>query len=425
MQIKDKLLKNKNILVAVTGSIAIYKSLELIRLYKKAGANVRVIMTDSAKRFISTLTFETISQNKILDENSEDWSTNTINNHIAIGKWADIFIIAPATANTINKLSNGIANNLLLQTALAYPRVKLLCPAANTNMIQNPLTQASIKMLKLCNFKIINSITKELACQDVGDGAMAKIDDIFHTTCKELLKDKYWNDRKVVLNGGGTIEKIDSVRFISNFSSGKMANSLATALYYKGADVCFVSSKILDIPSEIHTIKVQSANEMFEYVKDSIRVACKGKMSEATLMDNSQQKLIQKKPYFFGVSAVSDFTPTFPQDGKIKKKDIGSSWDLKLKENIDILDLIDKSSIYAIGFKAEMDKNSAKENATSMLKNKNLDGVCLNILDNENTFGSDTNKIEFLNLKDSVEFEGTKLAISLALLDNLKENFGE
>ena len=420
-----KLLENKNILVAVTGSIAIYKSLELIRLYIKAGANVKVIMTNGAKKFITPLTFETISQNKILDEESEDWSTNTINNHIAIGKWADIFVIAPATANTINKLSNGIADNLLLQTALAYPRVKLLSPAANTNMMINPLTQASLKMLKLCNFKIINTQTKELACKDIGDGAMADVEDIFNATAKELLQDKYWIDRKVVLNGGGTIEKIDDVRFISNFSSGKMAANLATALYYKGADVCLVTTKDIATPNGIHTIKVQSSNEMLQYCNDSIKVALKGKMSSATLMDNSQMQLIQKKPYFFAVAAVSDYIPTFPQIGKIKKADIGDTWDLKLKKNIDIVDTLDKDRIYTIGFKAEMNKSLAKDNATNMLQNKNLDGVCLNIIDQSNNFGSDTNSINFITSNDDANFDGSKLEVSMQLLDKLKVSFSE
>ena len=420
------ILENKNILVAVSGGIAIYKSLELIRLYKKAGANVRVIMTSSAQKFITPLTFETLSQNKVLDESSEDWSCETVNNHIAIGKWANLFVIAPATANTINKLANGIADNLLLQTALAYQEVKLICPTANTNMLQNPLTQASLKMLKLCNFKIINSVTKELACQDIGDGAMAEVTDIFHTTCQELLKDDYWVDRKVVVNGGGTIEKIDDVRYISNFSSGKMAVNLATALYYKGADVCLVTTSDIQTPNTIHTIKIQSTNEMFTYVKDSIRVALKGKMSSATLMDSSNQQLIQKKPYFFGVSAVSDYVPSFPQNGKMKKADIGDTWDLKLKKNIDILDTLDKSGIYTIGFKAEMDKDNAKTNATNMLKNKKLDGVCLNIIDEENSFGSDTNSINLITNSNTTEdLSGTKLEVSLALLDNLKANFSE
>jgi len=420
------LLENKNILVAVTGSIAVYKSLELIRLYIKAGANVKVIMTDGAKKFINPLTFETISQNKVLDESSEDWSCDTVNNHIAIGKWANIFVLAPATANTINKLSNGIADNLLLQTALAYPRVKLLCPAANTNMMHNPLTKASLKMLKLCNFKVINPVTKELACQDIGDGAMAEVKDIFHQTVQELSKDKFWVDRKVVLNGGGTIEKIDDVRFISNFSSGKMAANLATALYYKGADVCLVTTSDIEVPNQIHTIKVQSTNEMLEFANDSLKVAKKGKMSSATLMDNSAMQLIQKKPFFFAVAAVSDYLPKYPQTGKIKKDDIGENWNLELKQNIDILENIDRNGIYTIGFKAEMDKDNGLENATNMLKNKSLDGVCLNILDSKNQFGSDTNSIDFITPQNTIRLEpASKLEISLMLLDSLRDQFSE
>ena len=421
-----QLLKNKNILVAVTGSIAVYKSLELIRLYIKAGANVKVIMTEASRKFINPLTFETVSQNKVLDESSEDWSCDTVNNHIAIGKWANIFVIAPATANTINKLSNGIADNLLLQTALAYPRVKLLCPAANTNMMHNPLTKASLKMLKLCNFKVINSVTKELACQDVGDGAMAEVEDIFHQTAQELLKDNYWLDRKVVLNGGGTIEKIDDVRYLSNFSSGKMATSLATALYYKGADVCLVTTSDIEVPNQIHTIKVQSTQEMLEFVNDSLKVAKKGKMSSATLMDNSTMELIQKKPYFFGVAAVSDYLPKYPQDGKVKKEDIGDSWNLELKKNIDLLENIDKNGIYSIGFKAEMDKENALQNGKNMLLNKNVDGVCLNILDETNQFGSDTNSIDIITKNNIIKLAtASKLEVSITLLESLKGEFSE
>jgi len=421
------LLENKNILVAVTGSIAVYKTLELIRLYKKAGANVKVIMTSSSKKFISPLTFETISQNTILDDTNEDWSTDTINNHIAIGKWANLFVLAPATANTINKLSNGIADNILLQVALAYPGIKLLCPAANTNMMHNPLTKASLKMLKLCNFKMIDTTTKELACKDIGDGAMADVENIFHTSCQELLQDKYWKDRKVVLNGGGTIEKIDDIRYLSNFSSGKMANSLATALYYKGADVCLVTTKHTDnIPSEIHTIKVQSATEMLDFVNDAISIAKKGKLSSATLMDNSNIELIRKTPFFFGVAAVSDYTPKFPQNGKIKKDDIGDNWELSLKKNTDILSSIKKDEIITIGFKAEMDKSKAKENAQNMLVSKNIDAVCLNILDDKNNFGSDKNSIELFtqnSTKTNSWNNLDKLTLSLNILNQLAQEF--
>ena len=419
------LLKNKKILVAVTGSIAIYKTLELIRLYIKAGAIVKVIMTDSAKKFINPITFEAISQNRVLDENSENWDKNQDYNHIDIGKWSDIFVIAPASANTINKLANGIADNLLLQTALAYPRMKLLCPAANTNMIKNPLTQASLKMLKLCNFEIVSTVTKELVCKDVGDGAMAEPADIFDATCRELLKEEYWVNRRVVLSGGGTLEKIDDVRYISNFSSGKMATSLATALYYKGAEVCLVSTRGYEnLPKGIHLIKVDGSLEMYEYLVDSLRVAKKGVLTKPTLMDNSTPTLILKKPYLFMVAAVSDYLPTYPQNGKLKKELIGTQWSLELKQNMDILKSLDKDGIYSVGFKAEMDETTALNSATSMMEKKNLDAVCLNILNENNSFGSDTNEIELILKNSSFEFKGTKLDISLDILEKLEKEFG-
>ena len=418
------LLKNKKILVGVTGSIAIYKTLELIRLYVKAGAQVRVIMTDGAKKFINPITFEAISQNRVLDESSENWDKTQDYNHIDIGKWSDIFVIAPASANTINALSNGLGNNLLLQTALAYPRIKLISPAANTNMLKNPITQASLKMLKLCNYEIISSQTKELVCKDVGDGAMAEPIDIFDATCKELLKDEYWINRRVVLSGGGTVEKIDDVRYLSNFSSGKMASSLAKALYYKGADVCLVSTRGYEnLPKDIHLIKVQSSNEMYEYLVDSLRVAKKGILTKPTLMDSSTPTLILKQPFLFMVAAVSDYVPTFPQEGKLKKELIGTLWNLELKQNMDILKSLDKEGIITIGFKAEMDETTALNSATRMLENKNLDGVCLNILNEENSFGSVNNNIELILKNNSYEFKGAKLDISLEILEKLQNEF--
>jgi phosphopantothenoylcysteine decarboxylase / phosphopantothenate---cysteine ligase len=418
------LLKNKKILVGVCGSIAIYKTLELIRLYIKAGAQVRVIMTDGAKKFINPITFEAISQNKVLDENSENWDKTQDYNHIDIGKWSDIFVIAPASANTINALANGLGTNLLLQTALAYPRMKLIAPAANTNMLKNPITQASLKMLKLCNYELISSQTKELVCKDVGDGAMAEPNDIFDATCKELLKDEYWINRRVVLSGGGTVEKIDDVRYLSNFSSGKMASSLAKALYYKGADVCLVSTRGYEnLPKDIHLIKVQSSNEMYEYLVDSLRVAKKGVLTKPTLMDSSTPTLILKKPFLFMVAAVSDYVPAFPQDGKLKKELIGTHWNLELKQNMDILKSLDKEGIISIGFKAEMDETTALNSATRMLENKNLDGVCLNILNEENSFGSDNNNIELILKNSSFEFKGSKLDVSLNILEKLQDEF--
>ena len=405
------LLKNKKILVGVTGSIAIYKALDLIRLYVKAGAIVRVIMTERAKKLIHPLTFDAISQNRALDESSENWDKSQDYNHIDIGKWSDIFVIAPTSANTINKLACGLADNLLLQTALAYTKTKLIAPAANTNMINNPITKQSLDKLKHFEYKVVSSQIKELVCKDVGDGAMAEPTDIFDATCKELLKDEYWINRKVVLSGGGTIEKIDDVRYISNFSSGKMASNLAKALYYKGADVCLVSSRGYDnLPKDIHLIKVQSSFEMYESLVSSLEIA---------------KKESQKQSFLFMVAAVSDYLPTFTQEGKLKKDLIGINWNLELKQNIDILNSLDKSEIISIGFKAEMDELIAQNSAISMLEKKNLDAVCLNILNEENSFGSENNSIELIlrNKHKSSTFKGSKLDISLEILEKLQDEF--
>lgn len=407
------LLKNKNILLAVTGSIAVYKSLELIRLYIKAGASVKVIMTNSASKFITQLTFETISQNEVLHDQNEDWSLKSHNNHIAIGKWADVFVIAPASANTINKLASGIADNIMLQTVLAYQNTKLLCPAANTNMMNNFITQQSLKTLELCNFKLINTQTKELACKDIGDGAMAEPIDIFNSTCQELLSDDYWLNRKVILNGGGSIEKIDDVRFISNFSTGKMAIAMAKALYFKGANLVFVKTSSCEDSNllNISEYKTNTSKEMLDII--------------STQIQNIKQESI-KKPYFFALAAISDYTPTNIQDGKLKKDNIGDTWNLELKKNIDILNEINKDGIYTIGFKAEMDKLNAFKYASNMLVNKNLSAVCLNILSEKNTFGSLTNELEVITKSSNTKLPSKdKLSLSLELLDTLKVQFDE
>ncbi|MCT7472495.1 bifunctional phosphopantothenoylcysteine decarboxylase/phosphopantothenate--cysteine ligase CoaBC [Aliarcobacter cryaerophilus] len=400
------ILKDKNILLAVTGSIAIYKSLELIRLFIKAGANVKVILSDGAKKFINPITFEAISQNKVLDESSESWDKSQNYNHIDITKWADILLIAPATANTINKISCGIADNLLLQTVLACKKKIIIAPAANTNMIENPITTKSVNNLKNLGFEVLQTQTKELACKDVGNGAMLEPIDIFHKTCKELLKTLYWKNRRVVLSGGGTLEKIDDVRYISNFSSGKMASSLATALYYLGADVTLVSSRGFEnIPYEIDLRVSHSSQQMFENLKVAL------------------DKKLDKKSFLFMVAAVSDYIPKEKFDGKLKKEKLGETWSLELSKNIDILANLDKKDIFSIGFKAEMDKKEAKSNAQNMLKNKNLDAVCLNILDEVNSFGSDTNKIELILKDKGFDFSGNKLNISLEILNRFEKEF--
>jgi len=418
MNIPIDLLKNKKILLGVTGSIAIYKSLELTRLFIKAGAEVKVVMSESAKKFITPLTFETLTSNKVLDNTNESWIDS--NNHIKATIWADIFIIAPATANTIAKLANAIADNILLQSALAFPHKKILCPSANTNMLQNPITKGNLKMLAIANYEIVDTQVKELACKTVGDGAMAEPIDIFFATARVLLKEEFWEDRMVIVTGGGTVEKIDEVRYISNFSSGKMASSLAVALYCKGADVNLIATRFdTPIPKNMHTIDVESSAEMLEYLNDSIRIAKKGKLSRPSLSNDDTIRLIQKKPYLFMASAISDYLPKFVQNGKLKKDILGDEWELALKKNIDILSNIDKTDIVTIGFKAEMDKKTAFLNASNMLKNKNLDGVCLNILENSSSFGTDLNSIEFITKEKHISLPTKdKLSLSFDILNS-------
>jgi len=414
------LLKDKKILLGVTGSIAVYKSLELVRLFVKAGAEVKVVMSDASKKFVTPLSFETLCSNQILDEENESWYAD--HNHIKTTEWADIFVIAPATANTIAKLANAIADNMLLQCALAFADKKIIAPSANTNMMENPITKANLKMLAIANYEVVDTQTKELACKNTGKGAMAEPMDIFWTTAKALLKDEFYKDRRVIVTGGGTIEKIDDVRYISNFSSGKMASSIATALYCRGADVNLISTKFeANLPKDMHKIDVQSSNEMMEYLVDSIRVAKKGKLSKASLMNDEQIHLIQKKPYLFMTAAISDYIPEFAQNGKIKKDIIGEKWNLSLKQNIDILDTIDKNDIVTIGFKAEMDKANALKSASNMLDAKNLDAVCLNILKDSSSFGSQTNKVEFIT-KEKVESipENDKFSVAFNILQYAK-----
>ncbi len=421
MIIPSDLLKNKKILLGVTGSIAVYKSLELVRHFIKAGAEVKVVMSEAAKKFITPLTFETLTSNQVLDDTNESWVND--HNHIKAGEWADIFLITPATANTIAKLANAIADNMLLQCALAYPNVKLLAPSANTNMLKNPMTQANLKMLAIANYTILDTQTKELACKITGDGAMAEPIDIFWATCRELLKDEFWIDRRVIVTGGGTIEKIDDVRYLSNYSSGKMASSLATALYCRGADVNLIATRFEDnLPKDMHTIDVEDSSEMLEYLTDSIRIAKKGKLSKPTLMRDENIHLIEKKPYLFMAAAVSDYVPAFSQEGKLKKDILGEKWDLSLKQNIDILSSIDKDGLTTVGFKAEMDESNAAQNATNMLENKSLDAVCLNVLKNSSSFGSDTNTVEFINAKEKISIPGSdKLSVAFEIVKNSKD----
>jgi phosphopantothenoylcysteine decarboxylase/phosphopantothenate--cysteine ligase len=377
-----------NVLIGITGSIAIYKTCELIRLFIKNGDSVRAVMTQAAAKFISPLTFETLTRQKVLIEQNEDWSGEL--NHIDYAKWADIYIIAPATANTVNKAANGIADNLLLQTYLACPAPVLFAPSANTNMYQHKTTQESFKKLN-----IIEAGSGLLACGDTGTGKMAEPDEIFLRALKEISKNDFWENKKVTVTAGGSIEKIDDVRFISNFSSGKMGEALAKAFYIKGADVTLISSKEHTLTKEINLIKVQSAE------------------------DYHREILHSDPEYLIMAAAISDFKPEYTP-GKLKKEQIGDKMILEMTKNIDILKSLKEKTFKKIGFKAERDEKNAVNYAKKTLTDKNLDAICLNLL-TKNDFGSDENEIIFITETETKVFkQDTKENIALKLTDAIK-----
>lgn len=377
-----------NILIGVTGSIAIYKTCELIRLFVKNGDNVRVVMTPSAEKFITPLIFETLTRNKVLTSKTESWSSEL--NHIDFAKWADIFIIAPASANTLNKAANGIADNLLLQIYLATKAPVLFAPSANTNMYLHPTTQKSIKTLNC-----IEANSGDLACGDKGIGKMAEPNEIFLRALREINKEVFWKNKKVIITAGGSIEKIDDVRFISNFSSGKMGEALAKAFYIKGAEVTLISSKEHNLTKEIKQIKVISAKDYFD----------------AILKENPD--------FLIMAAAIADYKPKYTP-GKLKKEQIGDKLTLELQKNIDILKNLKEKNFKKVGFKAERDEKNALNYAQKTLIDKNLDAICLNLL-TKNDFGSDENEIIFITKdKKRVFPQQKKEEIAFKVVDELK-----
>lgn len=413
-------LNGKSVLLGVTGSISAYKACELARLFIKAGASVHIVMTPSAERFVSALTFEALTRNAVLTESSESWSSEL--NHIDIGKKCDVFVIAPATANTLNKLSKGIADNILTQTALAFKGEMIVAPAANTQMLANHYTTGSLKMLGVNDYIIVNPQDKLLACGDTGNGGLAEPSEIFFETAKALLKDPFWEDRRIVVTGGGTREKIDEVRYISNFSSGKMAKAICLSLYLKGADVCYITTMDNEgLPSSLYTIDADDAEEILDYTRDAIRVSKKGKMSKPS-MNASDRHLIQKVPYLFMVAAIADFTPKYPQEGKLKKSMLGEAWNIELKQTTDILSSLDKTDIKTVAFKAEMDTAEGLNNAVNLLSSKGVDAVCYNLLKDATSFGGDENEITFITKEEQVALgRADKLTLADKILDEAKK----
>ena len=369
------MLKNKKILLAVCGSIAFYKAFEILSLLKKQGADVYVALSDGALEFCSVSGFEALSEHKILSSQTQNWQDGV--NHIAYSKM-DLVLIAPASVNTINKLTAGICDNVFMQTLIAASHVPLVvAPAANNNMIEHFATQNSLEILKKNGALVVEPVLKTLACGDVGKGALASPEVIVEAAIKRLSKPLFAG-KKVVITGGATTEKIDDVRAITNFSSGKMARALAKAFYYAGAEVKLLAS--FEASSEpFLCLKFSSSSELLEL--------CKSECEEANLL--------------VMCAAVSDFVPT-KIDGKIKKEDVKESLNLSLKRNVDILQSLKEFKCKKIGFKLEISNESALKSARSMLEKKALDAVCLNILGEKNGFASEQNEVNFITKNSEI-----------------------
>ncbi|WP_148784240.1 bifunctional phosphopantothenoylcysteine decarboxylase/phosphopantothenate--cysteine ligase CoaBC [Campylobacter concisus] len=369
------MLKNKKILLAVCGSIAFYKAFEILSLLKKQGADVYVALSDGALEFCSVSGFEALSEHKILSSKTQNWQDGV--NHIAYSKM-DLVLIAPASVNTINKLTAGICDNVFMQTLIAASHVPLVvAPAANNNMIEHFATQNSLEILKKNGALVVEPVLKTLACGDVGKGGLASPEVIVEAVIKRLSRPLFAG-KKVMITGGATTEKIDDVRAITNFSSGKMARTLARAFYYAGAEVKLLAS-------------FETANEPFESFKFS---------SSSELLELCKSECVGANLLVM-CAAVSDFVPT-KIDGKIKKEDVGESLNLSLKRNVDILQSLKEFKCKKIGFKLEISSESALKSARSMLEKKGLDAVCLNILGEKNGFASEQNEVNFITKNNEI-----------------------
>ena len=402
-------LKDAKITLCVSSSISFYKAFEILSLLKRANAKVRVAMSEQTLKFCSPLAFEALSGECVLVGDSKPLA------HIEYAK-CDLMIIAPATANTINKIALGIADNAMLSCILACRAPKLIAPAANTAMLENPATQNSLKVLKERGFVVVSSCEKTLACGDVGKGALASPKDIVLSAARMLgansripsvnsrIPTKNSRISKVIITAGACYEMIDDVRAITNLSSGKMGLALAFAYYLRGFDVTLISSA-QNLPKSMENLEFLSFK------------------SSADLLEILKNKKLTKDDLLVMAAAISDYIPSQKAKGKIKKS--GANLNLELKENIDILSSLKELKCKKIGFKMEMDEQSALSSAKNMLENKALDAVCLNVLKAQNYFGSEQNEVLFITKNSQKMLKMASKHEIAAQIARLSENLSE
>lgn len=399
------MLEGKKVLIAVCGSIAAYKTAFFVRLLVKAGAEVQVIMTESAKDFITPLTLATLSKKPVLssfykNENGE-W-----HNHVELGLWADLIVIAPLSANTLGKLANGLCDNLLSAVYLSARCPVMVCPAMDLDMYQHPTTQKNLQTLNSNGNIVIDAEDGELASGLSGQGRMAEPEHIMDRIRSFFGTAESFKGKKIVITSGPTYEAIDPVRFIGNHSTGKMGMAIALELANRGAEIQFVSGPVQQYPRHpnIQVTKVTSANEMYE--------ASQGYFSTSDVA--------------IFTAAVADYKPNEVATSKIKKQD--ANLQITLAPNPDIASELGKikDKQFTVGFALETD--SEETNALGKLQRKNLDMIVLNSLNHDGAgFAHDTNKVSIFDKHNNVHhFElKTKTEVAKDLVDLLDRALNE
>ena len=394
------MLKGKTVLLAVTGSIAAYKIANLASMLVKLHANVHVLMTQNATNFINPITFETLTSHKCLVDTFDRNFQYSVE-HVSLAKQADVVLVAPASANVIGKIANGLADDMLTTTIMACTCKKIISPAMNTNMFNNPIVQDNLAKLERFGYEIISPASGWLACGDVGAGKMPEPETLLAYILKEVACEKDLTGKRILITAGATRESIDPVRFITNHSSGKMGTALAKAAMLRGAEVTLVAAHMeAKAPMFVNVVPVKSAADMFEAVT-----------SRASEMD-----IIIK------AAAVADYTPETTADSKMKKKDGDLS--IPLKRTQDILKTLGEhkpEGQFLCGFSMETD--NVIENSRKKLASKNADMICANSLRTAGAgFGVDTNVITLITRDGDTELElMSKEAAAHKILDKILE----
>lgn len=399
------MLKDKNILLGVTGGIAAYKIANLASMLKKQGANVKVIMTENACQFITPMTFETLTAQKVYTD-TFDRNFEFKVDHIELGKWADVFLIAPATANVIGKLANGIADDMLTTTALAMRCPILVSPAMNTTMFENKVVKHNIMKLRTYGMDIIMPASGHLACGDTGAGKMPEPEMLLEYIKRGVYAKKDLAGKKVCVSAGPTREAIDPVRYISNNSTGKMGVEIAKMAAYRGAKVSLVMGPSnVFVPDFINRIDIKSAEDMYE---------------EIMKISDSQDIIIK-------AAAVADYTPANYSDEKIKKKDGDLS--IELSRTKDILKELGErkennpKKQFICGF--SMETENMEENSKNKLAKKNADMIVANNVKVDGAgFGTDTNVVTIFTKDNEIRLDKlSKTEVAEKIFDEIVRNF--